>query len=313
MLYYIGRRLLILPPVMLTVALIVFCLLYITPGDPAAMIAGDQATPEDIDRIRISMGLDKPFLIRFATWAWQLLNGDLGMSIFANQPVTQMIGQRIGPTFSLLAMSLVISVVIAIPLGVFAAWKRGKTADRVFMGVTVLSFSFPVFVVGYLLAFSFSTTLKWLPVQGYTPLAEGVAPFLKHLILPALTLGVSYAAILARTTRSSMLDVLSQEYIRTAVAKGAGPRILLFRHALKNAAIPIITVIGLGLATLIGGSVITESVFAIPGIGRLTLDAILHRDYPVIQGVVLLFSAGYVAINLLIDVIYTLVDPRIRY
>lgn len=313
MLYYVCRRILILPPVMLTVALIVFCLLYVTPGDPAAMIAGDQATPDDIERIRVAMGLDKPFLIRFAIWIWQLLNGDLGASIFANQPVLQLIGQRIGPTFSLLTLSLVISVVIAIPLGVIAAWKRGKTADRIFMIVTVLSFSAPVVVVGYLLAFSFSTTLKWLPVQGYSPLSEGFSPYIQHLILPALTLGVSYAAILARTTRSAMLDVLSQDYIRTAVAKGAGPRIVLFTHALKNAAIPIITVIGLGLATLIGGSVITESVFAIPGVGRLTLDAILHRDYPVIQGVVLLFSVSYVAVNLVIDVIYTLVDPRIRY
>lgn len=313
MLYYVGRRILILPPVMLTVALIVFSLLYVTPGDPAAMIAGDQASPADIEHIRIAMGLDKPFLIRFGTWTWQLLNGDLGVSIFANQPVLQLIGQRIGPTFSLLTLSLVISVLIAVPLGVLAAWKRGKTADRIFTVVTVLCFSFPVFVVGYVLAFSFSTTLKWLPVQGYSPLSEGISPYLEHLILPALTLGVSYGAILARTTRLSMLDVLSQDYVRTAVAKGAGPRIVLFRHALKNAAIPIITVIGLGLATLISGSVITESVFSIPGIGRLTLDAILHRDYPVIQGVVLLFSASYVGVNLLIDVIYTLIDPRIRY
>jgi peptide/nickel transport system permease protein len=312
-LYYVVRRILVLPPVMLIVALVVFCLLYATPGDPAAMIAGDQATPEDIERVRVAMGLDKPFFVRFAGWVWQLVNGDLGTSIFSNQPVTQLIGQRVGPTFSLLSLALVISVLIAVPVGVMAAWNRGKTADRVFTLVTVLSFSFPVFVVGYVFAFSFSTTLKWLPVQGYTPLSDGLGPFLDHLILPATTLGVSYAAILARTTRSSMLDVLSQDYIRTAIAKGAGPRNILFKHALKNAAIPIITVIGLGLATLIGGSVITESVFAIPGIGRLTLDAILHRDYPILQGVVLLFSASYVAVNLVIDILYTLVDPRIRY
>jgi peptide/nickel transport system permease protein len=306
MLYYIARRILILPPVMFTVALIVFSLLYFTPGDPAAMIAGDQATPEDVERIRVAMGLDKPFFLRFATWAWQLLRGDLGTSIFANQPVTQLIGQRIGPTFSLLVLSLIISICVAIPLGLLAA-------DRFFMIVTVLAFSLPVFVIGYLLAFTFATTLKWLPVQGYTPLEEGVAPFLAHLILPAVTLGVSYGAILARTTRASVLDVLSQDYIRTAVAKGAPPRVVMFTHALKNASIPIVTVIGLGLTGLIGGSVITESVFSIPGIGRLTLDAILHRDYPVIQGVVLLFSASYVVVNLLIDVIYTWLDPRIRY
>jgi peptide/nickel transport system permease protein len=298
---------------MLTVALIVFSLLYLTPGDPAVMIAGDQASPEDIERIRTAMGLDKPFFIRFATWVWQLLHGDLGTSIFANQPVTQMIGQRIGPTFSLLIFSIIVSMCFAIPLGVLAARKRGKSADHLFMIVTVLAFSLPVFVVGYILAFSFSTTLKWLPVQGYTPLSEGLTSFLEHLVLPAVTLGVSYGAILARTTRASMLDVLSQDYVRTAVAKGAPPRVILFRHALRNASIPIVTIIGLGLTSLMGGSVITEGVFSIPGIGRLTLDAIIHRDYPVIQGVVLLFSASYVVVNLLIDVIYTLLDPRIRY
>lgn len=313
MIYYIVRRLLVLPPVMFTVALIVFSLLYFTPGDPAAMIAGDQATPEEIERVRVAMGLDKPFFVRFATWAWQLLNGDLGTSIFANQPVAQMIGQRVGPTFSLLIFSVIISVCVAIPLGLLAARKRGKSADRFFMIVTVLAFSLPVFVIGYLLAFSFSTTLRWLPVQGYTPLSDGLSPFLAHLVLPAVTLGVSYGAILARTTRAAVLDVLSQDYIRTAVAKGAPPRVILFRHALKNASIPIITVIGLGLTSLIGGSVITESVFSIPGIGRLTLDAILHRDYPVIQGVVLLFSASYVVVNLLIDLTYTWLDPRIRF
>ena len=313
MFYYIVRRILILPPVMLTVAVIVFSLLYFTPGDPAAMIAGDQATPDDVARIRVAMGLDKPFFVRFGLWAWQLLNGDLGMSIFANQPVSLMIGQRVAPTLSLLILSVIISLVVAIPLGVLAARKRGRNADRVFMLVTVLAFSLPVFVIGYLLAFTFSSTLKWLPVQGYTPLSEGAGSFLAHLVLPAVTLGVSYGAILARTTRASMLDVLSQDYIRTAVAKGAPPRVILFTHALKNASIPIVTVIGLGLTALIGGSVITESVFSIPGIGRLTLDAILHRDYPVIQGVVLLFSASYVVVNLLIDVAYTFLDPRIRY
>jgi len=313
MFYYIVRRILILPPVMLTVAVIVFSLLYFTPGDPAAMIAGDQATPDDVARIRVAMGLDKPFFVRFGLWAWQLLNGDLGMSIFANQPVSLMIGQRVAPTLSLLILSVIISLVVAIPLGVLAARKRGRNADRVFMLVTVLAFSLPVFVIGYLLAFTFSSTLKWLPVQGYTPLSEGVGSFLAHLVLPAVTLGVSYGAILARTTRASMLDVLSQDYIRTAVAKGAPPRVILFTHALKNASIPIVTVIGLGLTALIGGSVITESVFSIPGIGRLTLDAILHRDYPVIQGIVLLFSASYVVVNLLIDVAYTFLDPRIRY
>lgn len=313
MVYFVVRRVAMLPAVMLIVGFIVFGLLYITPGDPAAVIAGDQATPAEVERIRVSMGLDQPFYVRFALWIWQLLNGNLGTSIFANLPVTQMIGQRIGPTFALLTMSLVISVAIAVPVGVVAAWRRGRAIDKVITAFTVLSFALPVFVVGYLLAFSFSTWLRWLPAQGYVPLADGFGPFVSHLILPALTLGVSYAAILARTTRASMLDVLSQDYVRTAVAKGAGPRTILYRHALRNASVPIMTVVGIGIATLMGGSVITESVFAIPGIGRLTLDAILHRDYPVIQGVVLLFSASYVAINLLTDLAYTILDPRIRY
>jgi peptide/nickel transport system permease protein len=313
MFYYIVRRILIVAPVMLTVSLIVFSLLYLAPGDPAALIAGDRASPDDIERVRVALGLDKPFFIRFMTWAGRLLSGDLGTSIFANQPVAQMIAQRVGPTFSLLIFSLIISVCFAVPLGVLAASNRSKSVDRFFMIATVLAFSLPVFVVGYILAFTFSTTLKWLPVQGYTPVSEGLIPFLEHLILPATTLGVSYGGILAQTTRTSMLDVLSQDYIRTAVAKGAPPPVILFRHALGNASIPIITVIGLALTSLIAGSVITESVFSIPGIGRLTLDAILHRDYPVIQGVVLLFSVSYVIVNLLIDLTYTFLDPRIRY
>jgi peptide/nickel transport system permease protein len=313
MLLYLVRRILATIPIVTVVALVVFSLLYVTPGDPAVVIAGDQATAEDIERIRIAIGLDKPFIVRFGGWFWQVLNGDLGTSIFTNQPVVHIIGQRLGPTFSLLTLSLVISILIAVPLGTLAAWKRGKTADRVFMIITVSGFSIPVFVVGYLLAYSFASTLRWLPVQGYVPLSDGFGPYLQRLLLPAVTLGFAYSALIARVTRASMLDVLSQDYIRTAKAKGAPLVRILFRHALKNAAIPIVTVVGLGLANLIGGSVITENVFAIPGLGRLTLDAILHRDYPVIQGVVLIFSAAYIAVNLLVDIIYNLLDPRIRY
>jgi peptide/nickel transport system permease protein len=295
------------------VALFVFSLLYIAPGDPAAVIAGDQASPADVERIRQGLGLDRPFLVQFGTWVWQILHGNLGTSIFTNMPVASMIAQRIEPTFSLMAITLVLTILVAVPLGVVAAWKAGSWVDRTIMAFAVFAFSLPVFVVGYVLAFVFALHFEWLPVQGYTPLAAGLWPWLQNLILPALALGSVYIALIARITRASMLEVLQQDYVRTARAKGLDTRNILFVHALKNAAVPIVTVIGIGIALLIGGAVVTESVFAIPGLGRLTIDAILRRDYPVIQGIVLLFSFLYVLVNLLVDVTYTLVDPRIRY
>jgi peptide/nickel transport system permease protein len=298
---------------MLLVALFVFSLLYIAPGDPAAIIAGDQATPADVARIRVSLGLDRPYLVRFGDWLWHVLHGDLGTSIFTGLPVTQMIGQRIEPTLSLMVMTVVFAIIIAIPLGVLAAWKHGTWIDRIVMVICVLGFSVPVFVVGYLLAYVFALSLDWLPVQGFTPISGGFWPFVQSLILPTVVLGSAYVALLARITRATMLDVLSQDYVRTARAKGVGQHAVLFVHALKNAAVPIVTIIGNGVALLIGGAVVTESVFAIPGLGRLTVDAILRRDYPIIQGVVLLFSVSYVLVNLVVDLLYTLFDPRIRY
>jgi peptide/nickel transport system permease protein len=310
---YAVRRVLATIPVMLVVALFVFSLLYIAPGDPAAIIAGDQATPADIERIRESLGLDRPYLVRFGDWLWHILHGDLGTSIFTNLPVTHMIAQRIEPTLSLMLLTIVFSIVIAIPLGVLAAWKHGTWIDRLVMVISVLGFSVPVFVFGYLLAYVFALQLDWLPVQGFTSISDGFWPFLQGLILPTAALGLIYVALLARITRATMLDVLSQDYVRTAKAKGVGQRAVLFVHALKNAAVPIVTVIGNGVALLIGGAVVTESVFAIPGLGRLTVDAILRRDYPIIQGVVLLFSVTYVLVNLVVDLLYTVFDPRIRY
>jgi peptide/nickel transport system permease protein len=298
---------------MAIVALFVFSLLYIAPGDPAAIIAGDQASLADIERIRQGLGLDRPFLVQFGSWLWRILHGDLGTSIFTNLPVSSLIAQRIEPTLSLMVLTLVLTIVVAVPLGVLAAWKAGSWVDRTIMAFAVFGFSLPVFVVGYALAFVFALQFEWLPVQGYTPLAEGFLPWLQNLILPAIALGSVYVALIARITRASMLEVLQQDYIRTARAKGLGQDSILFVHALKNAAVPIITVIGIGVALLIGGAVVTESVFAIPGLGRLTIDAILRRDYPVIQGIVLMFSFLYVLVNLLVDVTYTLVDPRIRY
>lgn len=313
MVSYILRRILSTLPVMGIVALFVFSLLYIAPGDPAAVIAGDQASPADVERIRQSLGLDRPFLVQFGSWLWHILHGDLGTSIFTNLPVTSMIAQRVEPTFSLMAITLVLTILVAVPLGVAAAWKAGSWVDRTIMAFAVFAFSLPVFVVGYVLAFVFALQFEWLPVQGYTPLAAGLWPWLQNLILPALALGSVYIALIARITRASMLEVLQQDYIRTGRAKGLGQGNILFVHALKNAAVPIVTVIGIGIALLIGGAVVTESVFAIPGLGRLTIDAILRRDYPVIQGIVLLFSFLYVLVNLMVDVTYTLVDPRIRY
>jgi peptide/nickel transport system permease protein len=310
---YVVRRIIATIPVMAVVALVVFSLLYIAPGDPAAIIAGDQASPEDIARIRENLGLDRPFLVRFSEWGWQILHGDLGTSIFTNLPVTTMIAQRFEPTLSLMLMTLCLTIPIAVPVGVLAAWKAGSFIDRFVMAFAVLGFSVPVFVFGYLLAYVFALELEWLPAQGYAPLSEGIRPWLENLILPSVALGCVYIALIARITRATMLEVLQQDYIRTARAKGVAQRGILFIHALKNASVPIVTVIGIGISLLIGGAVVTESVFAIPGLGRLTVDAILRHDYPVIQGIVLLFSFIYVLINLAIDLVYTLLDPRISY
>jgi peptide/nickel transport system permease protein len=310
---YVVRRVAATIPVMGLVALFVFSLLYLAPGDPAAIIAGDQATPADVERIRISLGLDRPFVVRFGEWFWHVLNGDLGVSIFTNLPVTHMISQRIEPTLSLMALTLMFAISFAVPMGVIAAWKQGRWIDRVVMVAAVLGYSVPVFVVGYVLAYTFALQLDWFPVQGYTPISRGIGPWLNNLALPAFALGSAYISLLARITRATMLEVLSQDYVRTARAKGVDQRSILFVHALKNAAVPVVTIIGIGFAALVGGAVVTESVFAIPGVGRLVVDAILRRDYPVIQGVVLMFSFVYVLVNLGVDLLYTLFDPRIRY
>ncbi|TMH26958.1 MAG: ABC transporter permease [Betaproteobacteria bacterium] len=309
----IVRRLFATVAVMAVVAFVVFSLLYLTPGDPAAVIAGDIATDEDIRRIHERLGLDEPFLVRFGGWLWALLHGDLGTSIFTNLPVTQLIAQRVEPTVSLTLSTLVVAILIAVPLGVLAAAKAGTWLDRTVMSFSVLGFSVPVFVIAYALILSFAVELDWLPVQGYSNLHDGLWEWLRHLILPSIALGTVYVALIARMTRASMLDVLAQDYIRTASAKGLAPNQVLIRHALKNAAIPVITIIGMGVALLISGAIVTETVFALPGIGRLTVDAILRRDYPIIQGVILIFSAVYVLVNLAVDLSYVFFDPRIRY
>ncbi|ABD05934.1 Binding-protein-dependent transport systems inner membrane component [Rhodopseudomonas palustris HaA2] len=313
MLGYLIRRILAAIPVMGVVALVVFLLLRLTPGDPAAILAGDNASPEQLARIRASLGLNEPLYIQFVTWVGKLLHGDLGVSLISQVPVLKMIGQRIEPTLSVAIATIILSIVVAVPLGVVAAWKHGTWVDRFVMGLSVIGFSVPVFVIGYVLIQIFAIELRWFPVQGFRTMARGFGPYFERLVLPTLTLSFIYIALIARMTRAAMLDVLGEDYVRTARAKGITESRVLLRHALRNAAVPVITVIGTGFALLISGVVVTESVFNLPGIGRLTVDAVLARDYPVIQGMILLTSGIYVAVNLLIDVAYTLLDPRIRY
>jgi len=310
---YIVRRILATIPVMAVVALFVFSLLHLSPGDPAAIIAGDTATLADIARIREKLGLDQPLYIQFVTWVWHLLHGDLGISIFTNLPVSKLIAQRVEPTITLTISTLIISVASAIPMGVLAAWKAGAWIDRLVMVFAVIGFSVPSFVLAYLLIYVFAISTDLLPVQGFVSIRDGIGPFLSHIAMPSLALGLIFAALIARMTRASMLDVLAQDYIRTAQAKGLSNDKVLIGHALKNAAVPIATIIGVSFALLISGVVVTETVFAIPGLGRLTVDAILRRDYPIIQGIILVFSAAYVLVNLLVDLSYTFLDPRIRY
>jgi peptide/nickel transport system permease protein len=308
----ILRRLGSTAAVMAVVAVIVFMLIHLSPGDPAAIIAGDRATSADIAHIRTSLGLDQPPVVQFALWIGRLMHGDLGVSLFSHVPVATLVAGRIEPTLSIALMTTLFSIATALPLGILAAWQVGRWADRAIMAFAIAAFSFPIFLIGYALVWGFALRLRWLPVQGFTRLANGVVPDLLHLILPSLSLGLVYMALLTRMTRSTMIEVLGEDYIRTARAKGLREAAVLLRHALKNAAVPIVTTIGTGLALLIGGVVVTESVFAIPGIGRLTIDAVTQRDYPVIQGVILLASLAYVLLNLAIDLSYRLFDPRIR-
>lgn len=313
MLTFLLRRVVATVPVLVIVALIVFLMTRLAPGDPAALIVGDTGTSADIARVRATLGLDRPLPVQFAAWSAQVLQGQLGESLFMKQTVASLIGQRIEPTLSLAALTVLATVLVAVPLGVLAAWRHGGWLDRALMGFSVLGFSIPTFVIGYLLIWLVALKGGLLPVQGYTRLDQGLWPWLRNLILPGLTLSIVYVALIARVTRAAVAEALTEDYIRTARAKGISERSVLVRHALINAAVPIVTVIGIGIALLIGGVVVTETVFAIPGLGQLTVDAVLSRDYPLIQGITLVFSAIYVLINLLVDVSYLLLDPRIRY
>ena len=311
---YILKRVLSTIPVMIIVALFVFLMLRLAPGDPAAVIAGDYATAEDVARIREQLGLNEPIPVQMYKWIAQLASGDLGTAIFSKLPVATLIGQRLEPTLLLALCTITFTVLVAVPLGTIAAYKAGSWIDKFVMLFSVAGFSVPIFVLGYMLIYVLSMQLKILPVQGYkSPFEYGLWQFLRHMVLPVITLSVIYIALIARMTRASVQEVLQEDYVRTARAKGQSEFKILMFHALRNAAVPIVTVIGLGIALMIGGVVVTESVYNIPGLGRLVLDAVLARDYPVIQGLILFFSFIYILINLLIDLSYTLLDPRIRY
>lgn len=312
-LFYLFRRLLAVLPVIFCVALFVFLLLRLAPGDPAAILAGDTATPAQLENIRQSLGLDRSVPAQFGVWLGQLVKGDLGTSLISGLPVTRLVVQRLEPTLWLTVLTMLFSSLVAIPLGVAAAWKHNGPVDHAITIGSVVGFSVPFFVFGYVLMLIFAIDLAWLPVQGYRSPSDGVGVFLRHQILPVLTLSVPLIALIARITRASMLDVLGRDYIRTARAKGLRESVVLYRHALRTASLPILTAIGNGFALLIGGAIVTETIFNLPGIGRLTVDAVLARDYPVIQGIILLSSAFYVLLNLLIDLVYLMLDPRVRY
>lgn len=313
MLNFLGKRLLATLPVLLVVAIAIFMIVRLTPGDPAAVIGGNSATNEDLDRIRVQLGLTKPLWSQFAIWGNGVLHGDLDFSFFLNKPVTELIGQRMEPTLSLAAGTLLLAVLIALPLGTLAAWRMGGWLDKAVMAFSVAGFSVPVFVVGYVLIYLLAMKLQWFPVQGYRRIADGVGPWLNQLVLPCLTLAITYVALLSRVTRAAVSEALTEDFIRTARAKGITELQVLMHHALRNAAVPVVTVIGVSAALLLGGVVVTETVYAIPGLGQLTVDAVLNRDFPVLQGVVLFFALVYVGVNLLVDISYLFLDPRIRY
>ncbi|WP_424627806.1 ABC transporter permease [Bradyrhizobium sp. SYSU BS000235] len=309
----ILRRILAAVPVVLIVITIVFALLRLTPGDPATVIAGDMASPETVSHIRTELGLDRPLYVQYGAWVADVVRGRLGNSIQSKKPVADLIAARLEPTFVLAFAAITLTVLIAVPLGALAAWYRGRWIDKFVLALSIGGFSIPAYVTGYILVLTLAIWADLFPSQGYVSPFQQPILALRHLFLPALTLSLVFVALIARVTRSSVLEILNEDFVRTARAKGASDRRILWRHALPNAAIPIVTVIGVGIAMLISGVVVTESVFNIPGIGLLTIDAILTRDYPVVQGLILFFALIFILINLLIDIVYVIVDPRIRY
>jgi len=310
---YIARRLLLMIPVIVMVALLTFLLIRLIPGDPAGQMLGLDATMQEIEEVRQEMGLDQPLYKQFLIWAGNVIKGDLGHSIFLNQPVSTAIVEHLECTISLALLALTYSVLVAIPIGVIAAVKQNAWQDKLVMSFALFGVSAPSFWLGLMAIFIFAVYLGWFPSQGYEMLADGFRQWLWFIILPALSLGIQTAALIARMTRSSMLEVLRQDYIRTARAKGLKENRVIFKHALKNGLIPVLTVVGMTLGQLLGGAVITETVFSLPGIGQLVITAIKNRDYPMVQGVIMFIAVIYVCANLLVDILYGWFDPRIKY
>lgn len=310
---FIIRRLIGTLPVLAVVSVFVFLMLRLIPGDPAAVIAGDNASADQIELIREKLGLNEAIWSQFGIWFSNVLQGNFGESFFFKRSVADLILQRIEPTLALAVCTLLFAIAVAVPMGVLAAYRHGSLFDRIVMVLSVVGFSVPGFVVGYCMIYVFSISLNLLPVQGYVRLEDDVWASLRHLVLPSLTLSVGFIALISRMTRAAVIEVLREDYIRTARAKGLSNGIILIRHALRNAAVPVLTIIGTSIAVLISGVVVTETVFGLPGLGRLTVEAVLSRDFPTIQAVILMFSVVYVMINLAIDILYTICDPRIRF
>ena len=313
MLPYIARRLLASIPVIFIVGVLTFSILHIAPGDPAVLMAGEEATPEDVEEMRKALGFDKPIIVQFGKWVGRLLKGDLGTSIFSQHSIASLMKPRIQPTLSLAVLAITLSVGLGVPMGVLAAWKAGSLVDRGVMLFAVLGFSVPVFWLGFLFIWAFAVKLHLFPAVGFVPITEGVFPFLRSLTLPALSNAIPFSALVARMTRSTMIEVMNEDYIRTARAKGLSEAVVTIRHGLRNASIPIVTVIGLVFAALVGGAVVTETVFAIPGLGRLLVDGVVRRDFPIVQAMLMVVAVGYVFVNLMVDIAYAFLDPRIRY
>ena len=310
---YIARRLLALIPVALVVATVGFTLIHLAPGDPASVIAGPDATPDDVARLQRQLGLDAPFHVQLFRWYGRLVQGDLGQSIFLRRPVLEAIVDRVEPTLLLTLYAMIVAIVVGVPSGVISARHHDTATDQALMAFALVGISIPNFLLGLLLILAFSVWLGWFPVAGYSPLEYGWLLTLRSLTLPAFALGLVQSALIARIARSAMLDVLREQFIVAGRAKGLAERAIVYKHALKNAMIPTITVIGISFAILISGAVVVETVFNIPGLGRLIISAVLRRDYPVIQGVVLCIAGVYMLVNLAVDLSYILFDPRVRY
>ena len=310
---FVARRVLLMIPVVILVGVLTFLLIRLIPGDPAAQMLGLDAKPQEIEALRQKMGLDKPIYTQFFIWAGKVLQGDLGHSIFLNQPVSVAIVEHLECTLSLALLALTYALLVAVPIGVIAAVKQNAWQDKLVMGFALFGVSAPSFWLGLVAIFVFAVYLGWFPSQGYEMLKDGMRQWLWFIALPALSLGVQTAALIARMTRSSTLEVLRQDYIRTARAKGLVERTVVFKHALKNGLIPVLTVVGMTLGQLLGGAVITETVFSLPGIGQLVITAIKNRDYPMVQGVIMFIAMTYVCVNLLVDILYGWLDPRIKY